>query len=251
MAHLLGTNPLVIAHRGASGKAPENTFAAFNLAWKEGSDAIELDIRQSKDSNFVCLHDENLARFFPDKKNISSMNLDELKEIEIGSWKGSEFKNEKIPLLSEVLLNTPKNKKIFIEIKEEIEDLKPLFDEIKKTKIRINQCHFLSYFPKVVKNIKENYPRYKATINIRPNLYNYEFDKVIEKIKKSYSDGVSLKIDTKESLRLLKKLKKDNYFVIGWTINDKNFMEKLIKNNIDGIITDYPIKLKKILKKYA
>jgi glycerophosphoryl diester phosphodiesterase len=62
---------------------------------------------------------------------------------------------------------------------------------------------------------------------------------------------VSLKIDTNESLRLLKKLKKDNYFVIGWTINDKNFMEKLIKNNIDGIITDYPIKLKKILKKYA
>ena len=106
MAHLAGTkNPLVIAHRGASYKAPENTLAAYRLAWKLNSDAIEIDIRRTKDGFLVCSHDNNLNRISSNRKSISSMLLSELTEVDVGSWKSKKYKNERMPLLSLSLLS--------------------------------------------------------------------------------------------------------------------------------------------------
>jgi glycerophosphoryl diester phosphodiesterase len=63
------------------------------------------------------------------------------------------------------------------------------------------------------------------------------------------SDGISLHIDSSESIKLVKKLKKEEKFILSWTVNDSSFMRKLIKSQVDGIITDYPQKLNKILDK--
>jgi glycerophosphoryl diester phosphodiesterase len=63
------------------------------------------------------------------------------------------------------------------------------------------------------------------------------------------SDGISLHIDSSESIKLVKKLKKEEKFILSWTVNDSSFMKKLIKSQVDGIITDYPQKLNKILDK--
>ena len=127
MAHSVGTkSPLVIAHRGASYKAPENTLAAYSLAWKLNSDAIEIDIRKTKDGFLVCSHDNNLNRISSNRKSISSMLLSELTEVDVGSWKSKEYKNERMPLLSKVLSTIPKGKKVFIEIKGALKEIDEL-----------------------------------------------------------------------------------------------------------------------------
>ncbi len=250
MAHLAGTkNPLVIAHRGASSKAPENTIAAFNLAWDLNSDGIELDIRKTKDSLFVCSHDNNLNRLSSNKKNISSMSVSEIKEIDVGSWKSSKFKSERVPLLSEALSVIPEGKKVFIEIKVALKELDELISIVKKSKLKIKNCHFLSYVPSNIRKIKKDFPSFKATLNTIPALYNYEIEKIKELIKNANSDGISLHIDSSESIKLVKKLKKEKNFVLAWTVNDSRFMKKLIKCQVDGVITDYPQKLLKILNK--
>jgi len=78
---------LSISHRGASKYAPENTHASYNLAWQLGSDAIELDIRETSDKKIVCSHDDDLFRVTGQKKIISKLRYSEIKDLEVGSWK--------------------------------------------------------------------------------------------------------------------------------------------------------------------
>ena len=250
MAHSVGTkSPLVIAHRGASYKAPENTLAAYSLGWKLNSDAIEIDIRKPKDGVLVCSHDNNLNRISSNRKSISSMLLSELTEVDVGSWKSKEYKNERMPLLSKVLSTIPKGKKVFIEIKGALKEIDELISIVKKSKLKIKDCHFLSYIPANIKKIKKDFPNFKATLNTIPAFYNYEIEKIKKLMKSTNSDGISLHIDSSESIKLVKKLKKEENFVLTWTVNDSRFMRKLTKWQADGIITDYPQKLIKILNK--
>ena len=250
MAHSVGTkSPLVIAHRGASYKAPENTLAAYRLAWKLNSDAIEIDIRKHKDVFLVCSHDNNLNRISSNRKSISSMLLSELTEVDVGSWKSKEYKNERMPLLSKVLSTIPKGKKVFIEIKGALKEIDELISIVKKSKLKVKDCHFLSYIPANIKKIKKDFPNFKATLNTIPAFYNYEIEKIKKLMKSTNSDGISLHIDSSESIKLVKKLKKEENFVLTWTVNDSRFMRKLTKWQADGIITDYPQKLIKILNK--
>jgi len=98
-----------IAHRGASGVAPENTLAAIRLALKQGADVIENDIQRTGDGQLVIVHDVSLARttnveeVFPDRSpwNVSSFTLSEIKQLDAGSWFAAKFAGERIPTLRE------------------------------------------------------------------------------------------------------------------------------------------------------
>ena len=80
-------------------------------------------------------------------------------------------------------------------------------------------------------------------------MFNYDVNRIKQEIVISNSDGISVHIDSKESIKLVEKLKNEGLFVLTWTVNDKRFMNKLIEAKVDGIITDYPKKLAKILGK--
>ncbi|MGL4971324.1 MAG: glycerophosphodiester phosphodiesterase family protein, partial [Cetobacterium sp.] len=109
----------ILAHRGASGTAPENTIAAFKKAIIDGCDGFEFDVQQTKDGKLVVFHDWTLERTSNGKGYVREHTLDELKELDAGSWFGEEFKGEKIPTLEETLDLIPDNMLINIELKEE------------------------------------------------------------------------------------------------------------------------------------
>ena len=95
--------PLIIAHRGASGYAPENTIAAIEKAITLGAHMVELDIHQTKDGIPVALHDSSLWRTAELRRNVGSLTLQELKRLEVGSWFSPQFQDQRIPTLEEVL----------------------------------------------------------------------------------------------------------------------------------------------------
>ncbi|MBX3730271.1 MAG: glycerophosphodiester phosphodiesterase [Candidatus Sumerlaeia bacterium] len=109
--------PLIIAHRGASAVAPENTAAAYRLAWEMNSDAAEVDVYLTKDKKVVCLHDATLKRTTGVDRPIAEMTWDEVRVLDAGSWKGERWTGEPVPLLEEVLALTPEGKGFFLEIK--------------------------------------------------------------------------------------------------------------------------------------
>ncbi len=93
----------VCAHRGASASCPENTMSAFVEAWQQGADWIELDIQQSADGQLFVMHDSNLKRTTGVDRPVWEMTWEEIRDLDAGSWFGSEFAGEKIPLLQDVI----------------------------------------------------------------------------------------------------------------------------------------------------
>ena len=109
--------PLIIAHRGASNLAPENTLASFRLAKELGADGFECDVQLTKDHKLVIAHD-----FFTDahtgvKGDIYDMTFDELRQLDFGKWKSPEYEGERIPTIEEVLDLGKDMKMLHIELK--------------------------------------------------------------------------------------------------------------------------------------
>ena len=107
----------IIAHRGASAEAPENTLAAIQLAWQYGADAAEIDVQLTADGQLVAIHDETMLRTGGADWAVKDRTLAELKTLDVGSWKSPQFANERIPTLAEVLDMVPIGKRLFIEVK--------------------------------------------------------------------------------------------------------------------------------------
>src|SRR3989440_12125231 len=109
---------LVIAHRGASGNAPENTLAAFREAVALGATFIETDLQLSRDARFVAIHDATVNRTTNGQGAVHDMTLADLRRLDAGSWFGSEFAGERIPTLEEILEFSKKKDVVFyLEIK--------------------------------------------------------------------------------------------------------------------------------------
>jgi glycerophosphoryl diester phosphodiesterase len=109
--------PEIVAHRGSSYIAPENTMAAYNLAWDQGSHGVEVDVYLTVDKRIVCIHDSNLKRTTGVDKSVESCTWDEIKDLDAGSWKGSQWAGERIPLLEDAIASIPYGHRLFIELK--------------------------------------------------------------------------------------------------------------------------------------
>jgi len=122
----------VIAHRGASAYAPENTLAAFKKAQEMGADWFELDCQLSKDQEVVIMHDETVDRTTNGHGNIRDLTLYELKQLDAGSWKGPEFAGERIPTLAQCLDLAKFKIGVYIELKSIDDDSELLAQVIQR-----------------------------------------------------------------------------------------------------------------------
>ncbi len=239
--------PLIVAHRGASTEAPENTLPAYIKAWEQGVDAIELDVRETKDKRLICIHDDNLARVSESEYTVSQENFNNLKAVDVGSLRSKKFKNTHIPLLKEVFDHKPERSKIFIEIKPSKINFNELDELIESNVISKLNAHFLGFYPNIVKSLIERFD-IPVTLNIIPAFFDYDYKKISALLKKSNSFGISQRIDSKKSMNLIKKFKDEGKYCIAWTINNKKYMRDLIDLGADAIITDNPKKLMKVTK---
>lgn len=94
---------LLVAHRGASADAPENTLAALRLGCEQGAEYGECDVRMTRDGEVVLLHDESLLRTAGVARRVDEFTLAELRRLEVGAWRGERWRGEKIPTLAEAL----------------------------------------------------------------------------------------------------------------------------------------------------
>ncbi|CAN5539707.1 glycerophosphodiester phosphodiesterase family protein [soil metagenome] len=111
------TPSLFIAHRGESFDAPENTLASIDLAWQRGDDAVEFDVHITADDRVVLCHDADTGRTGDRSLVIREHTLADLQQVDIGRWKGPQWIGQSVPTLEQILLQTPVNKRLFVEIK--------------------------------------------------------------------------------------------------------------------------------------
>lgn len=121
----------IVAHRGASYDAPENTMAATRLAWQQQADAVETDIYLGKDGKIIVFHDKTAKRTGGGRDVlIGDLTQAEARTLDAGGWKAPQFKGEKVPLLEEQIQSIPAGKRLLVEIKvgpEIVPELKRVF----------------------------------------------------------------------------------------------------------------------------
>lgn len=223
---------LIIAHRGASAYEPENTMSAFRKALDMGANALEFDVRRSRDGVPVVIHDEDLKRIAGIDAKVRELDLVTLKSITI---KGKEH----IPTLEDVLSELGNRIPMFIEIKDEgIE--KTIINDITKFKIEDNVI-LISFNYKILSKIRE----LNTKIDLGLLTYKYPLP-ILEAIKlKALALLPRYNLLT---LSIVKEIHSKNLKIYTWTINDVSLALRVVNYNVDGIATDDP-KIKESIEK--
>ncbi|MFW9794977.1 MAG: glycerophosphodiester phosphodiesterase [Candidatus Thorarchaeota archaeon] len=216
---------IVIAHKGASAYAPENTLRSFEKAWELGADMIELDLRETADGHLVCIHDPTVDRTTDGVGNVSSLSLKELQMLDAGS-------GEQIPLLEDVLKFA--RGKIQVNI-----DLKILGAESRiiemVSQLNMNNDVFVSSFLHLtLLQIKEIDESFRVAV-----LVNTEIDELATYSKElgAFAINPSKELTT---YALVQDAHERELKVFPWTVNDEELMMNLLDVGVDGLITDFP-----------
>ncbi len=239
----------VIAHRGFAAEAPENTLAAFRRAIAAGSDVLELDIHLSKDRELVVIHDRTLERTTNGQGRVSDFTLKELKRLDAGIWRGPQFSGERIPSLREVLDLTQGRVGINVEIKDPPHGLYPIeeiaeraLQEVKKENM-LDTTLFSSFHPQALERIQT------LELGARVALLCDKNWNLLQEVTAGKSWPVlNLRKDflTREKIA---RIHQEGMEVNVYTVDAEEEIEQLIPWEIDGIITNHPGRLIKILEK--
>lgn len=238
-------DPIIVAHRGASKYAPENTIPAFKLAWEQGADAIEGDFYLTKDGEIVCIHDKDTKRVSGVKKIVADMTLAELRKLDVGAWFGEEWKGTLIPTISEVFATIPDGKKIYIEIKSRSEILPGLFEELAKSGLNKNQVFVISFDKDVIRNFKSKEPGIKAfwlsdfkrdkfSGRIEPS-----FNSVIDVLRQTRADGFSSTHKIIDD-SFIKAIQSEGFEYHVWTVDDPETARRFKRLGAKSITTNVP-----------
>lgn len=243
----------IVAHRGSSETAPENTIPSFNLAFKENADFIEGDFWLTKDEQIVCIHDSNTKRVTERKNKIKvrSATLAELKELDVGSWKGEEFKRTRIPTLEEVLQIIPAGKGIYLEIKDDREIfLKKLSDILNKSDFQKDNIRIISFYPKMINLTKKYLPEVKTYWLFgwyspkRKCLNSLAERRMMQTLKTLHCDGINVNSTTHIDENLVKSLGQNNLDFCVYNVEDPSEAVRLVKLGINSITTNSPLKIR-------
>jgi glycerophosphoryl diester phosphodiesterase len=154
---------MIVAHRGASAEAPENTLAAFRLAWERGADAIEGDFYLTSDGHIVAIHDNTTKRVAGGVDlAVARSTLAELQTLDLGAGAAQPYRGERIPTLEQVLGIVPAEKKIFLEIKCGPEIVPKLQEVLRASSLATHQVVIIAFSESVITEVKRQMPQCKA-----------------------------------------------------------------------------------------
>jgi glycerophosphoryl diester phosphodiesterase len=241
---------LIIAHRGESYDAPENTLASINLAWERDADAVEIDVQLTKDEKIVVIHDKTTLRTSGRYKRIASNNYDELLKIDVGKFKGTKWKNERIPLLGEVIDTISKNKILFVEIKSDERIIKPLQNLIEQKKINPAQIKFIGFNINTMKLLKQKFPEIESCWIVEGKNYKTKghLKETILKCLSASLDGLDIQARKYLNKDVIHSVKKSVLKIYTWTVDDPERAKQFYLDGIDGITTNRAHWLKNKLK---
>ncbi|EKR73954.1 glycerophosphodiester phosphodiesterase family protein [Leptospira noguchii str. 2006001870] len=248
--------PLVFAHRGFSGEFPENTIIAFQKAIRSKTDLIELDVTLSEDREIVVIHDDDLDRTTKLVGNVRKFKAEILSELDAGSWFARKFKKEKIPFLKDVLHLIQKSKTdLNIEIKSSALDSYINGDSIELSVLhlirRFQMFHRVvisSFSWECLERIRNIDSQVKLGVLVGDG--NGDVSQAVifgEKIK-AWSIHPSMEDASEENL---KSISEKNFLSVIYTVNEKKDMKRFLDFGVDGLFTNFPKTMKKLINQYS
>jgi glycerophosphoryl diester phosphodiesterase len=248
MAMTMATHaePLLIAHRGASREAPENTLAAFRQAWQEGADGIEADFRLTRDGRIVCLHDDTTKRTAGVDLAVAESTLGELRRLDMGAWKGARWRGERIPSLEEVLTGLPAGKMFMIELKSGPEIIEPLRRVLSADGVPVDRLRLLSFDQRLVAGLKEQLPGIRTCLNVdyrfslRTRAWSPSLAEIRAFLEQSGADGISSRAHAMVDTQFVAELHENGKEVHVWTLDSAGDAGHYRSLGVDSIMTNRP-----------
>lgn len=248
--------PLIIAHRGASELAPENTLAAFRRAIEDGAEGIEFDVRLAKDGVPVVFHDSTLGRLSEAHGLVSSFTAEELQKTDVGSWfnqKNPEsaepsFSAETVPTLEQTLeLLSEFEGAIYVELKCRETEIKQLSEAVCQTIARspiFAQIIIKSFQLEVIPTVRRLCPGVKTGALFAPKIMT-----ILRKEKRLVNIAAEIGADmlsihfSLATRKLMKKAAKKNLPVAIWTADNPRWVRRAFDLGLYGVITNNPARL--------
>ena len=247
---MLDTNggvPMIMAHRGYSAKAPENTLPAFKMCMDEGFTAAELDVQMLKDGTIIVMHDDNLKRTTGLSKNVWDVTYDEIKDLDNGTFFDKSFAGTKIPTLDEVLklAGSGENKLYLnIEIKRNGHDegITQRVVDIILDNDYLNYCDITSQDYKTLEEVRQVNPYVLTAYTSVVGMGEME--------SLDAADIISIQ-ETFATFENVERLHRAGKRVFVWTVNERETMKKLVSLNVDAILTNDPALCKTVIDQYG
>lgn len=236
-------NPTVMAHRGLSADAPENTLYAFSDAISVGADFIELDVQQTRDGVLVVMHDSNLKRTTGVNKDIWDVDYADIQNLDAGSWFDPAYANARIPTLEETLQFVDKRARLNIEIKptkhgsDTLEqDVAELITQYQYT----DACYVTSFSYSSLKKVKEVNPEIR-TGYLMSVAYGQFYSL-------KYADAFSLNKVFVTS-QVVNAAHQQGKQIFAWTVNSMSEVRSLCNLHVDSTITDDPVMVQNVISR--
>ncbi len=233
----------IVAHRGASYDAPENTLVSQELAWKHLADAAELDVHLTKDGQLACMHDPTLKRTAGREGKFEDFTLAELRQLDVGQWKAPQFAGEKIPTLDEMLAHIPAGKRIIIHVKVGAEIVPGLVASLQRMHVTPKQAVIISFDREPLIAIKKALPAYPALWLINgpssnPKKKTPSLDDLIRDCRSAGFDGLSFNQNWPLDAEGAKKIKAAGLGIHVWTVDLPQIAQRWIDLGVDAITTN-------------
>ncbi|MCJ7664027.1 MAG: hypothetical protein MUO24_07270 [Desulfobacterales bacterium] len=235
---------LVIAHRGESHDAPENTLASLNLAWERDDDAAEIDVHLTKDGRIVVIHDDNTWRTAHRFGKVSNRTLERLRRLDVGRFKGKRWAKEKIPTLEEALATVPVGKKLFIEIKDDACILTELNVVLGNSALSPDQVVLIGQDLNVMELIKKILPAYQCCWvcamkdEKKMNTGGNAKEELIARARRAGLDGLDIEASREIDGEFVALVKSAGMKLYVWTVDDPGEARQLFAAGVDGIATN-------------
>jgi glycerophosphoryl diester phosphodiesterase len=234
----------IIAHRGASYLAPENTVASAKLAWEKNADAVEVDVYLSADEQVVVIHDRTTKRTAGEELDVATSTAEQLRRLDVGSFKNEAYAGERIPVLEEIIATVPAGKRLFVEIKCGPEVL-PALERIIAESGKRSQIVIIGFGLETVtasKRLMPDLPTYWL-VGTKKDEQTEQWiphsGALADQAAAAGLDGLNVHWAgvTEDFAKGVRKARLGLYV---WTVNDAAEAARLARIGIDGITTDRP-----------
>ncbi len=233
----------IIAHRGASYDAPENTMAAIELGWQRGADLVEIDVHRTADGQLAAIHDATTTRTTGVEGRVEDMSLAALARLDAGSWKGPRWAGARIPGLVEVLSAIPAGKQLLIEVKGGPRAIPSLLAQLDTAGTRPEQIIVQGFEHEAMHLLKRQRPELRVfgLIAFRRKPDGSQWPGLTEILARCSSfDGLGLGSDGPLDVQSCAAMRAAGLQLFVWTVDKLPQARALVAAGVDGIITNRP-----------
>ena len=237
----------LIAHRGASHDAPENTLAAFRLAFQQGADGIEGDFYLSSDGKIVCIHDRNTKRTAGVDREVAQTTFADLRKLDVGSWKDRRFAGERIPTLREVLDVVPEGKTLLVEVKCGPELVPTLVRDLEASRVPHGQITVIAFNAEVIAACRRALPDVRALWltgwkkDKESGAFSPSHEDVLKTLRRVEASGLDAQAEPEMvTAEFAAALRQPGFELHCWTVDDVELARQMERAGVQSITTNRP-----------